>query len=149
MFGHGLGYAYQLPFGGDDPNEFTQSLGTTYAHNFYLWWLAKSGAVGMTAFAVFALAPLVRALRSASVPAKISAAVSIGLLVMCIIDPLPEEPTNSMVLGIALGSALAFATLGRRGDWKLEDEELQDISDDEHFDVAPARARVSPAEATP
>ncbi|QLL06566.1 O-antigen ligase family protein [Mycobacterium vicinigordonae] len=114
VFGHGLGYAYQLPFGGDDPSEFTQTLGTTYAHNFYLWWLAKSGAIGMTGFAVFALTPLVRALRSASVPAKVSAATSVGLLVMCVIDPLPEDPANSMTLGIALGAAMAFATLGRR-----------------------------------
>ncbi|OBI89622.1 polymerase [Mycobacterium asiaticum] len=123
IFGHGLGYAYQLPFGGDDPTEFTQTLGTTYAHNFYLWWLAKSGAVGMTGFAVFALTPLVRALRSASVPAKISAAVSTGLLVMCIIDPLPEDPANAMTLGIALGSALAFATRERR---RAELMEVQD-----------------------
>lgn len=113
-FGHGLGYAYQLPFGGDDPNEFTQSLGTTYAHNFYLWWLAKAGVVGMVAFAVFALTPLVRALRSASVPAKISAAVSTGLMAMAIIDPLPEEPTNAMTLGLTLGAAMAFATADRQ-----------------------------------
>nr|WP_236977788.1 MULTISPECIES: O-antigen ligase family protein [Mycobacterium] len=114
VFGHGLGYAYQLPFGGDDPTEFTQTLGTTYAHNFYLWWLAKSGTVGMLGFAVFALAPLVRALRSASVPAKVSAATSVGLLVMCVIDPLPEDPANSMTLGVALGAAMAFATLRQR-----------------------------------
>lgn len=114
VFGHGLGYAYQLPFGGDDPTEFTQSLGTTYAHNFYLWWLAKAGAAGMGAFALFALTPMVRALRSASVPAKISAAVSCGLLVMCIVDPLPEDPANAMTLGMALGSALAFAKLRRK-----------------------------------
>ncbi|QNI08356.1 O-antigen ligase domain-containing protein [Mycobacterium kubicae] len=112
VFGHGLGYAYQLPFG-DDPDEFTETLGTTYAHNFYLWWLAKSGAVGMAAFAVFALTPLVRALRSASKPAKTAAAVSTGLLVMCIIDPLPEDPANAMTLGMALGAALAFAKLSR------------------------------------
>ncbi len=124
LFGHGLGYAYQLPFGGDDPTEFTQSLGTTYAHNFYLWWLAKSGAVGMGAFALLALAPLVRALRSASVPAKISAAVSTGLLVMCIIDPLPEDPANAMTLGIALGAAMAFAKmLGRPESSPPEDED--------------------------
>jgi hypothetical protein len=98
---------------------------------------------------MFALTPLVRALRSASVPAKVSAAVSTGLMMMCIIDPLPEEPTNSMALGIALGSALAFATLGRRDDWKLKDEEVDDVSDDEGADAASAPARVSRAEATP
>ncbi|OBA68750.1 polymerase [Mycobacterium sp. 1554424.7] len=113
MFGHGLGYAYQEPFG-DDPDEFTNTLGTTYSHNFYLWWLAKSGGVGMTAFAVFALTPLIQALRSASAPAKASAAVSAGLLVMSIIDPLPEDPANALTLGMALGAALAFARLRRR-----------------------------------
>ncbi|MCV7099987.1 O-antigen ligase family protein [Mycobacterium palustre] len=113
VFGHGLGYAYQEPFG-NDPDSFTNTLGTTYSHNFYLWWLAKSGAVGMSAFALFALAPLVLALRSSSVPAKISAAVSAGLLVMCIVDPLPEDPANAMTLGMALGAALAFARLRRR-----------------------------------
>lgn len=113
VFGHGLGYAYQEPFG-NDPDEFTNKLGTTYSHNFYLWWLAKAGAVGMAAFAVFALTPLVRALRSASVPAKISAAVSAGLLVMCIVDPLPEDPANALTLGMALGAALAYARLRQR-----------------------------------
>ena len=69
-----LGYAYQLPFG--KAGTFTATLGTTYAHNFYLWWLAKAGAVGMASFAVFALTPVVRGIRSASAEAKISAAVS-------------------------------------------------------------------------
>jgi len=113
LFGHGLGYAYQEPFG-RDPDEFTNTLGTTYSHNFYLWWLAKSGAVGMAAFAMFALTPLVFALRSASKPAKAGSAVSAGLLVMSIVDPLPEDPANAMTLGIALGAALAFARPRRR-----------------------------------
>ncbi|OBG32744.1 O-antigen ligase family protein [Mycobacterium sp. E3198] len=113
VFGHGLGYAYQEPFG-NDPDEFTNTLGTTYSHNFYLWWLAKSGAVGMAAFAVFALTPVVAALRSASAPASAAAAVSAGLLVMCVVDPLPEDPANAMTLGMALGAALAFARLRRR-----------------------------------
>lgn len=138
VFGHGLGYAYQLPFGGDDPTEFTQSLGTTYAHNFYLWWLAKSGAVGMTAFAVFALTPLVRALRSASIPAKISATTSVGLLVMCVIDPLPEDPANAMTLGLALGAAYAFAKVGRRN----EELEYQDLSEDPEAELVPAAKAV-------
>ncbi len=113
LFGHGLGYAYQAPFG-NDPDEFTNTLGTTYSHNFYLLWLVKSGAVGMAAFAVFALTPLVRALRSTSAPAKIAAAASAGLLVMCVVDPLPEDPANAMTLGMALGAALAFARLRQR-----------------------------------
>ena len=110
VFGHGLGYAYQLPSG--EPDSFTATLGTTYAHNFYLWWLAKAGAVGMAAFALFALTPLIRALRCASAPAKISAAVSVALLVTCTVNPMPEEG-GALTLGLALGSAMAFASRGR------------------------------------
>lgn len=107
MFGHGLGYAYQAPFG-DDPDGFTETWGTTYSHNFYLWWLCKAGAAGMAMFALFALMPIVRGLRCASVPAKISATVSIGLLAVCVVSPLPEGPADAMALGMALGAAMAF-----------------------------------------
>ena len=110
VFGHGLGYAYQLPFGKSD--SFSATLGTTVGHNFYLWWLVKAGAVGMAAFALFALTPLIRALRCASAPAKISAAVSVGLLAVCIVSPLPEG-YGASTLGLALGSAMAFAGRGR------------------------------------
>jgi len=111
VFGHGLGYAYQLPFG--KARTFTATLGTTYAHNFYLWWLAKAGAVGMAAFALFALTPLFRALRCASAPAKISAAVGVGLLAVCTVSPMPQEAGDALTLGLALGSAMAFASRGR------------------------------------
>ena len=110
VFGHGLGYAYQPPYG--KAGSFTAGEGTTYAHNFYLWWLAKAGAVGMAAFALFALTPLIRALRCASAPAKISVAVSVGLLVTCTVNPMPEG-YGALTLGLALGSAMAFAGRGR------------------------------------
>lgn len=112
IFGHGLGFAYQLPFG-LDPRGFTATLGTTYSHNFYLWWLCKAGAVGMAVFAAFALTPVIRALRCASAPAKISAAVCVGLLVVCIVAPMPEETANALTLGVALGMTSAFAKLQR------------------------------------
>jgi O-Antigen ligase len=113
MFGHGLGYAYQPPFG-DDPNGFTETWGTTYSHNFYLWWLCKAGATGMAMFALFALMPIVRGLRCASVPAKIGAAVSIGLLAVCVVAPLPEGPPDAMALGMALGAAMGFVKQQRQ-----------------------------------
>jgi hypothetical protein len=113
MFGHGLGYAYQAPFG-DGPNGFTETWGTTYSHNFYLWWLCKAGAAGMAMFAPFALMPIVRGLRCASVPAKISAAVSIGLLAVCVVNPLPENPADAMALGMALGAAMGFVRQQRQ-----------------------------------
>lgn len=107
VLGHGLGYAYQLPFG--KSGTFTATLGPTYAHNFYLWWLAKAGAVGMASFAVLALTPVVRGVRSASVEAKISAAVSAALLAVCVVSPLPLEAGDSLALGMMLGAAMAFA----------------------------------------
>jgi O-antigen ligase len=110
VFGHGLGYAYQQPFG--RPGSFTATIGTTYAHNFYLWWLTKAGVVGMAAFALFALMPLIRALRCATPSAKISVAVCVSLLVTCTVTPLPEG-FGALTLGLALGSAMAFASRGR------------------------------------
>lgn len=114
LFGHGLGYAYQ-PARGNDPNEFGVKFYSTFSHNFYLWWLTKAGAVGMAAFALFAFTPLIRALRHASAPAKISASVSAGLLAMSAVWPLPEMPVDALGLGLALGSTMGFASSRRAG----------------------------------
>ncbi|WP_297701578.1 O-antigen ligase family protein [Mycobacterium sp.] len=112
VFGHGLGYVYQPPTGDD---EFHLYLYPAYSHNFYLWWLAKAGVVGMAAFALFALAPVLLALRCASSSAKISAAVAAGLLAISAVWPLPEMPVDALGLGIALGTAMGYAGLRRRG----------------------------------
>jgi O-antigen ligase len=56
----------------------------------------------------------VRGLRCASVPAKISAAVSIGLLAVCIVAPLPEDPPNAMALGMALGATMGYVRQRRQ-----------------------------------
>ncbi len=126
MFGHGLGYAYQLPFGGR-PTSSPRVAEHHLRAQLLPVVAGQSRSRRHGRFAVFALTPLMRALRSASAPAKISAAVSTGLMVMCIIDPLPEEPTNAMTLGITLGSAMAFATQGRRGGVEISgDKELAD-----------------------
>ncbi len=113
LFGHGLGYAYQLPHG-NDPNAFAWKLGPTYSHLFYQWWLAKAGAVGMVVFAWFALTPIFAALRRASAPAKISAAVTAGLLAISAVWPLPEMPMDALALGLALGATMGFAGVRRR-----------------------------------
>jgi O-antigen ligase len=111
VFGHGLGYPYQPPNGDD---EFHQILYPAYSHNFYLWWLAKAGVVGMAAFALFALTPVLLAMRCASAQAKISAAVAAGLLAISAVWPLPEMPMDALGLGIALGAAMGFAGLQSR-----------------------------------
>jgi O-antigen ligase len=125
MFGHGLGYTYQQPNGTD---EFASTFYPAYSHNFYLWWLAKAGVVGMAAFAVFALTPMIAALRCASAPAKISVAVCAGLLAISAVWPLPEMGSDALALGLALGSAMALAGLRRRGQ------------DEDHTDVIPVPA---------
>ncbi|RFZ68332.1 O-Antigen ligase [Mycobacterium marinum] len=114
VFGHGLGYAYQQPYG-DDPDDFTMKLYPTFSHNFYLWWLAKAGAVGMAVFAIFALTPLFGALRRGSDRAKIAAATSIGLLAISAVWPLPEMPVDALGLGLVLGLTMGFATQRRGG----------------------------------
>lgn len=112
VFGHGLGYVYQLPSGDD---EFSTKYQPTYSHNFYLWWWVKAGAVGMVVFTLFALTPLIRALRRASAPAKISAAVSAALLAISAVWPLPEMPIDALALGLALGATTAFAGMASTG----------------------------------
>lgn len=111
IFGHGLGYVYQPPTGDD---EFHLYLYPAYSHNFYLWWLAKAGAVGMAVFAFFALTPVILAMRCAPAPAKISAAVAAGLLAISAVWPLPEMPMDALGLGMALGAAMGYAGLRRR-----------------------------------
>ncbi|OBA57543.1 polymerase [Mycobacterium sp. 1100029.7] len=113
LFGHGLGYAYQLPTG-NDPDAFSWKLGPTYSHLFYQWWLAKAGAVGVAVFAWFAATPIIKAARRASVAAKISAAVSTSLLAISAVWPLPEMPMDALALGLALGATMGFAGLDRR-----------------------------------
>ena len=68
LFGHGFGYAYQPPFG--PAGRFAATFGPYYAHNFYLWLLAKAGIIGLVGFAMFALVPIIRAVRTQSVEAK-------------------------------------------------------------------------------
>jgi O-Antigen ligase len=140
VFGHGLGYPYQLPFG--EPDSFSATLGTTYAHNFYLWWLAKAGVVGMVAFALFVLIPIVRGLLSASAPAKAAAALSVALLVNCTVDPIPEDPADALVLGLALGAALQFAVVSRRARRKEDGMQETQHASPSVITAAPVAAEI-------
>lgn len=110
-FGHGLGFAYREPSGDD---EFGSVFQPAYSENFYMWWLAKAGGIGMAAFALLALTPVTLALRCASTRAKIGAAVVLSLLAVSIVWPLPEQPHDSFAMGIAIGATMGFALLQRR-----------------------------------
>ncbi len=126
LLGHGLGFAYQLPFG--KISEFSATtLGTTYAHNFHLLLLVKAGIVGMTAFALFVLAPVVIAMRSSSDIARSAAALAVGMAAACFVDPMPIESPSSMVLGATLGVALGFARTSRRRDHESGSEPRNEL----------------------
>lgn len=108
LFGHGFGYAYQPPFG--PPGRFAATFGPYYGHNFYLWLLAKAGIVGLVGFALFALVPIIRALHTQSVEAKASAIVALIVLAVSVVGPAGESGPGALVLGIALGAAMAFSS---------------------------------------
>jgi len=111
VFGHGLGYAYQGP---NNTDEFGTIFYPAYSENFYMWWLAKAGAVGMAAFLLLALTPLILAIRCAEAPAKISAAVIASLMAVSIVWPLPEQPHDALAIGMAFGIAFGFAGMKHR-----------------------------------
>lgn len=111
VFGNGFGYAYQRQHG--PYGSFTATFGPYYAHNSYLWLVAKSGVFGLVGFAVFALLPIIRAVRTPTVEAKASAIVAIVLLATCVVAPAIETAPAAMVLGMALGAAAAYS--GRTG----------------------------------
>lgn len=106
--GHGLGYAYQLP-AGRFPDFSATDLGTTYSHNFYLWILVKAGVIGLIAFLVFLLPPLVAAVRSRSVTAKAAASLTIALAAVCWVSPMPLQAPSSLVFGATIGVTMGLA----------------------------------------
>lgn len=109
ILGHGFGYAYQAPIG--PPDSFTATAGPYFAHNFYLWLLVKSGIIGILCFVPFALMPISRALRTASIESRVSAVVACSLLVVSYVWPLPEVTYDAAALGMALGAAMGFSQL--------------------------------------
>ncbi len=109
LFGHGLGYAYQLPFG----QAGTLHRDTGY-HLCAQLLPVVAGEGGSRRH------DRIRGVRVGARGACTAyqvrrgedrAAVSVGLLAICVVDPLPLEPPSSLVLGIALGAAMAFSRL--------------------------------------
>lgn len=110
LFGNGYGYPYQPPFG--EPGTFTAGLGQFYAHNFYLWLLAKAGLLGAAAWLVAIVAPLVAGLRRRHVASVGFTAAAFGLLAVAYVAPLPNEAPNSIIVGAVVG--LAVGSTARR-----------------------------------
>jgi O-antigen ligase len=108
VLGHGFGYAYQPAFG--EPGHFAATRGQYYAHNFYLWLLMKTGAIGLLLMLWIMLAPAVRGLFSSSSVSRAVAATGLGLLTSMVFAPYPNDPQNggSLAAGAVLG-LLAWA----------------------------------------
>jgi O-antigen ligase len=101
VIGHGIGLQYKPPSG--TAGSFTATSGTYYAHNFYLWALAKTGIVGLLIFLFACASPLVIRQRPASTLWVGAASALAGFLVASVVAPMP--------LGAIGGSALVFGIL--------------------------------------
>ncbi|WP_198152880.1 O-antigen ligase family protein [Pseudofrankia sp. DC12] len=119
VIGHGLGYAYKPPMG-TDPSSFEATLGQFYAHNFYLWIAVKAGLVGATAVLWFAGKSVMWALRSHRPAGVAVGAAASAFLVVCLVAPLPLDPSNNLIFGVMLGLAAAQTRLA--SDQALDSE---------------------------
>lgn len=101
VLGHGFGYAYKLPTG--NPGSFYADFAPYYAHNFYLWILAKAGLVGLCLFLLFAVVPLVKSLKARSVVATAAAGGVAALLAISFVAPIPIGSPTGLLLGALIG----------------------------------------------
>jgi len=100
VVGHGFGYAYKPPSGQSD---FLLNYAPYYAHNFYLWLLAKTGVLGGVLFAFVVIPPLLRVLRSASNAALAAAAGLASMLAVSFVAPIPLGGASSILFGALVG----------------------------------------------
>jgi O-antigen ligase len=135
FIGHGLGFAYQAAFG--LATEFTGTIGVYYGHNFWLWWYMKAGLVGAAAWLLFAVSPVVAALKRPSDLMLAAASAGAGLLLVCVFVPLPGDSPSSALIGAVLG--LAAGT--RRLDRDEKSEEIAPLSTADHAGPSTHHAR--------
>jgi hypothetical protein len=129
IFGAGFGYRYRAPEGGiRDPGNFTRTAtGQLYAHNIYLWFYAKVGAVGAGTFLVLILigVPPVLGRRRPSPVFVAAAGTLVGLGVLMSVMPLPLDQANAAALGLAIGASLEAGTLRASRNTRLQHESQQ------------------------
>lgn len=128
VVGHGLGYMYQPRRGAVD--SFEGNLEPFYAHNFYMWWLAKAGILGMLAFLYFAVTPLFTVLRNAGRAHAVAlGGTSAALLAVSFVAPLPEDSPTSVCLGAVLGLLATSAFRERRDGPANTNIDVRDYAD--------------------
>lgn len=104
LFGHGFGYLYRPPVG----KGFTATSGTYYAHHFYWWAVAKVGWLGLCAYMIAFVTPVLHAVfaRGGFALRSASAAAIVGYLATMVVTPIPEDAFGAPAFGILLGIAL-------------------------------------------
>lgn len=115
--GLGLGSSYRPLLPLHLENFFPQGVGPKFAHNSYLWYLAKTGTVGFLGLLVFLLHPLPAALargnRSEGDAGSFRLALGlalVGLLMVNIAAPYLNDLPNVVVFGFVIGFLAATQT---------------------------------------
>lgn len=105
--GHGFGYAYRPAAG--LPGSFSATKGQYYGHNFYLWIMVKTGILGLLAFFVIAMTPVLACLRHRTAETIALGSAGAGLLLSIIFAPFPNDVNNggSLAVGLLLGAVIS------------------------------------------
>lgn len=121
LFGLGIGAAFKpRSFGDPALDAFQQdpAFGVRFIHNGWLWYLVKTGAVGVAVFTVLALRPVVTLVRGAVrrrepiPPGRLGLALSVvGLLVIFVFEPDIHRTGTAPLFGAVLGY-LSLAAAG-------------------------------------
>ncbi|WP_071289676.1 hypothetical protein [Mycolicibacterium llatzerense] len=104
LFGNGLGFLYRPPVG----RGFTATSGTYYAHHFYWWAIAKVGWLGLCAYMITFVVPVLHAIfgRGGFALRSAAAAAAVGYMATMVVTPIPEDAFGAPAFGILLGIAL-------------------------------------------
>lgn len=114
VLGSGLG-TYYRPYLPIEP--FTDpTTGPAYVHNLFLWYLAKSGVIGLLSFLILVLTPLWRTCwvaHGSGVPsdgAQLAVASAVlGIIVVNFVAPLLYAPGDAALIGLLIGHLYAFS----------------------------------------
>lgn len=104
LFGNGFGFLYRPPVG----KGFTATSGTYYAHHFYWWAVAKVGWLGLCAYLITFVTPVIHAIfaRGGFALRSAAAAAVVGYMATMVVTPIPEDAFGAPAFGILLGIAL-------------------------------------------
>lgn len=124
--GIGLGTKYRPLLPDYLENFFPEGVGPTFSHNVFLWYMAKTGVLGLGTLLVFLTVPLTKALRrmrtevtaQAAIGGALAAAV-IGFVSVNLVAPYLNALQGAALVGLILGFLSwrsADASTGESGD---------------------------------